>query len=444
MKSLKNKIFSRKKKKSLKLGGSSNRKVLTEKLRAKSISQRIARESAKDKFFKRAQEIQRKPPINKLSKNIFKKILLNTNPGNPTKVMQSHKRNFNRNNRIEMYKYDEFLTNLSLSNKLRYEWWKEIAKSHDIKEFDLDSDENIILNIIPEKNHDNLEKFLNRYRKTQQNLFVKFKPHLYKFNGIPNPNKLIYEYDNNTSAENTSQENSDNFDEIFQKYLKDNFDNFSEKTFSILIQRLMYLSNIYLEPSTISNDISNNSDYNSQLNNVNRYIYVLKNILLKLQNSDNVDQTKNDIFNDLRYILMKIDDDVWELDNQIIKWSDDISNNYDPNYIIDDMQIEKNNKWKNIWFASELNPYKYSNINTTKNNHVRTGLLMYISEFLKSYEWKDVHILKNDELLNLISGSKLEHLFKELVEFQVTDKNYSLFLEKFLELPTELVCAVGL
>ena len=170
MKSLKNKIFSRKKKTSLKFGGSSQ-KILREKLRAQSRSKRIAR----DKFLKRAQERQKKSRISKLDKNLIKKVLYRTNLGNSTRFMHSHKRNnFNKNNRIEMYKYDEFLKNLSLSNDLRYEWWEEIAVSKDINEFDLDFDENIILNIIPEKSIDNLEIFLKRYRKTQQNLFVEF------------------------------------------------------------------------------------------------------------------------------------------------------------------------------------------------------------------------------------------------------------------------------
>jgi len=437
MKSLKNKIFSRKNKKSLKLGGSPQ-EILREKLRANSRSKRIAR----DKFLKRAQQRQRRSMIHKLSKNLIKKVLYNTNLGNPTRFMQSHKiKNFNKENRIEMYTYDKFLKNLSQSNELRYEWWKEIADSHDINEFDLDSDENIILNIIPEKNHDNLEIFLKRYRKTQQNLFVEFIPHLYKFSGIPNPNDLINEFDN-TIAENTSAGNNYNFDEIFQKYLKDNFDNFSEKTFSILIQRLMYLSNIYLEPSTISS--GSNDDYNSQLNNVNRYIYVLKDILLKLQNSDNIDKTINDIFKNLRYILMEVDDDINKFDDQIIKWRDDFSKNYHPNNTIDDTQIKKNNKWKNIWFGSNINPYTHNNVNTFKNHYVNKGLVMYITELLKSHEWGHVYKMNNGELLKLISGSKLENLFKELIEFVVTDKNFSLFLEKFLELPTEVLSMIGL
>ena len=371
-----------------------------------------------------------------LDSDLVQQILYKTDkPGETSRFLHSHRGKMEKEDKSKMYNYDRYLQDLSQSEELGYEWWEEILNSEDIPIFDLDKNENIISHRDNESN----ESFLNKYRKTQQTIFIEFEPYLYNFTGIPNPNRLIKESQNRTLRDNTDKSEDD-----FQKYLIENMDNYSEQNFSIFVQKLMYLSNIYYE-----------EDGNLKLN---RYIYILKDILDKLQNlsyQQKLPEIKIEIFEELKWLLLDAgeNEEVWDLDDQLIEWNASKQRVGDLDYTImthSILLINNINLWKKIWRGTYIDPYKSLTVDSTervedgKKYLLSKGLNMYITEYLKIRNSSETRGMGVNELAELISGTNLKELFDELINFTVTDKNYSLFIDKFLLLPIELLLSVGL
>lgn len=374
-----------------------------------------------------------------LESDLVQQILYKTDkPGEISRFLHSHRGKMEKEDKSKMYNYDRYLQDLSQSEELGYEWWEEILNSEDIPIFDLDTNENIISHRKNESNESDDKSFLNEYRKTQQNIFMEFEPYLYEFTGIPNPIRLIKESTNNTQGNNI---------DIFEKYLIENMNNYSEKNFSIFVQKCMYLSNISYEKDEKENVTLF----------VNRYIYILKGILDKLQKPSckkTLSEIKFEIFEELKWLILNVleNEEVAILEEQLMELRErsrqrvgDLDYTIMTNSIL---VINNINLWKKIWRCYYINPYRsiisIKKVEDAKEQLLKKGLNMYITEYLKTHNRTYTLKKGSDELVKLISNTNLEKLFSELINFEVTDKNYSLFIDKFLLLPIEILFAVGL
>ena len=338
---------------------------------------------------------------------------------------------------------------------------KTMEKQNKIKYTDENMKKTIMIDLL-ETNYSELGDYLsNKSENWSENLYEEFND-LYKNRyTYQNLTSLIQQYhDKSAILQDAFEMESELFDPLnalpdsdkiyilLYHWLSTGFFDpypnieFTEKNFSILMQRFMFMTNFTESRGDIL------SPY---------FIYILNSFLNRL-NSSNDDEkniVKSEIFNELLFLVFPENREPWNLyiesiDNKFMEeeTKDVIEGN--------NLEIDKDiTYWTNIWKVSQLNvydfdfkelpiKYKYQGIRSRGSERIIAGssAAAIRKEFLVN---KAKRMYQHEYGYNYDNvDDPLYELFQKIYEFEVNQSNYFTFINLFAELPHYLLCAVGM